>query len=81
MGQPTATSKRSERPEELLTVPTAAERIGIRVEYLREAIKDGELDAYRVKGWWRVRMSAVTRWLESLRYITPKGSNGSGRNR
>ena len=49
---------------ELLTLPTAAKRVGVGLRQLRRARDHGELRTYLVGGWTRVRWQDVLRWLD-----------------
>lgn len=57
----------SEREPELLTIPAAARRIGIGTRQLRRAVKEGELSAYQIGSWPRVRWIDVTVWVRGRR--------------
>jgi excisionase family DNA binding protein len=52
---------------ELLTLPRAARRVGVGVRQIRRAVKCGDLPAYQVGAWPRVRRSDLSRWISSQR--------------
>ena len=56
-----------EQPVELLTLPSAAKRVGVGLRQLRRARDHGELKTYRIGGWNRVRWQDVLNWLEGCR--------------
>jgi excisionase family DNA binding protein len=51
----------------LNTVPRAAALRGIGIRQLRAAIATGEVRAYQIGGWPRVRLADVDSWIESKR--------------
>jgi excisionase family DNA binding protein len=51
----------------LLLVSAAARELDLHPRLLRRAIRRGELPAFRVGSWNRVRLADVERWLRSLR--------------
>ena len=53
----------SAQEPEVLTIPRAAKRVGVGVRQLREAIRLGELPAFRIGAWPRVRWIDVIRWI------------------
>jgi excisionase family DNA binding protein len=52
---------------EFLTLPAAARRIGVGAEQIRRAVREGELSAYAIGGWRRLRWTEVLAWLEGRR--------------
>ena len=54
-------------PGQLLTLPKAAQRLGISVRQLRRARALDELEVFEIGEWPRVRWSEVLRWIESKR--------------
>ena len=63
----------------LLTLNSAAARCGLHRERLRKAICAGELPAYRIGAWWRVRASDLESWLETHRYGEPRVADPEAR--
>lgn len=59
----------------LVRVREAARRRGVYVRRLWAAIRSGELPAYQIGGWLRVRLSDVDRWIEGFRVTSP-GAGG-----
>lgn len=49
------------------TIPDAAKRLGIGRRQLVRAIDAGDVAAYQVGGWRRVKFSEVEAWLRSTR--------------
>ena len=67
-----------ERPETeiFVTIPKAARRSGLGLRQFRRAIKAGELPAYDVGGWPRLRWLEVVEWIESQRRGSSTSDNG-----
>lgn len=55
----------------LQSVGAAARERGIYPPRLWRAIRDGELPAYKIGHWLRVRPEDVDQWLEARRYTPP----------
>ena len=54
----------NETNEEYVTIPEAYRRSGIGVTLLRQAVAAGELEAFEVGRWQRLRWRDVVRWIE-----------------
>ena len=52
----------------LVPISEAASRVGLHPRRLRDAVRQGDLRAFAVGGWWRVRLEDVEDWLDNLRY-------------
>ena len=62
----------NQRPTtEFVTVPEAVRRSGLGLRQFRRAIRWGELPAYDVGGWPRLRWSEVLAFVESKRRTAP----------
>ncbi len=60
----------ADRPDEaaeLLTLPRAARKVGVGVRQIRRAVRCGDLPAYQIGAWPRVRRSDLFRWISSQR--------------
>lgn len=71
----------------LLPIRQAARRHGLNSHHFYRAIRRGELSAYRIGGWVRVRPNDVDAWIERCRIhpldglvIPAKPSDGSSVN-
>jgi len=53
--------------DNLVTLPTAARRIGVGERQLRRALSRGELPFYQIGGWPRLRWLDVLSWVERQR--------------
>lgn len=62
--------------EPLLSLPEAARRLGVGRAQLYRAFRRGDLHAYVVGGWVRVRWTDVEAWVESLRVRREQRSGG-----
>jgi hypothetical protein len=62
---------RSKRPgptaRKIETLPALSRESGVSTRQIRAAIERGELDAFRLGAWWRVRPPDFWTWLESRR--------------
>jgi len=65
----------------LFLVKRAAEIRGIYAPRLWRAIRSGQLPAYRVGSWLRVRLKEVDRWIDSQRFIPPGSESDGGEER
>ena len=56
-----------------MTIPDAAEHFGIGRHTLAQAIRNGQLRAFRKgeRGWSRVKTTEVEQWVESLAVSSP----------
>ena len=64
--------------EEMVTIPVASRRTGLGIRQLRRGIDRGQLPAYDVGGWPRLRWREVVAWIESQRR---PGTGGSAEDR
>ena len=55
----------------LVTVNKAARTLGVTSQRLRFAIRDGELPAFAIGAWLRVRLRDVRAWIETKRVALP----------
>ena len=63
---------RSPDDEPVLPVAQAAKARGLPPRRVRSAIRNGELRAFVIGSWWRVRLRDLDNWIENHRY-KPKG--------
>ena len=56
-----------EDSSEFVTRQEAARRAGIGLRQITRGIADGEIGAYRIGGWTRVKWSDVQDWIEGQR--------------
>jgi excisionase family DNA binding protein len=49
--------------DELLSVKQVAKELGVSVETVEREIRDGNLLAHKVRGQWRIRRSALDKYL------------------
>src|SRR5262245_28563005 len=63
----------SAKPDQLFTAAELARRLGLPVERIYRAIREGELPARRVGNWPCVRLSDANAWLVAYRIVQPSG--------
>jgi hypothetical protein len=57
----------SKQTPEFVSIPKASRLSGIGLPQFRRAITAGDLDAFEVGGWRRVRWRSVIAWIEAQR--------------
>ena len=58
--------------DQLLTTARLADRFNLPVKRLRLAIRTGQLPAFKLGAWTRVRLRDAEEWLERHRLVPPE---------